>query len=115
MGAELTEQIQMALCRQYGREFVPCPSDSKLGLALQTLGRMPINGLRHRPANGTNGWYIWAGEYSSDKDFFAPLHTWHLPQRLPEAVRFLGLPPGNRFLVAGDYVDVWFDEFLLRV
>ena len=115
MGNELTEQIQMALCRQYGRDFVSCPPDSKLGLALQTLGKMPINGLRHQPTGGTNGWYIWAGDYSPDKNFFAPLHTSHLPQRLPEAVRFLGLPPGSRFLLAGDHVDVWFDASLLNV
>ena len=107
---EANEQNQMALCRRYGREFVPCPSDSKMGLALQTPGKAPINGLRHRPAAGTNGWYISAGDYSSEKDFFKPLHTSHLPQRLPQVVRFLGLPPGSRFLLAGDHVDVWFDE-----
>ena len=110
-----TEQNQMALCRQYGRDFVPCPTDSKLGLALQTLGKTPINGLRHRPAGVTNGWYIWAGEYSSEKDFFEPLHTSHLLQRLPQVVGFLGLPPGSRFLLAGDRVDIWFDESLLNV
>lgn len=115
MSDEATEQIQMALCRQYERDFVPCPPDSKLGLALQTLGKKPINGLRHRPTSNTNGWYIWAGDYSSEKDFFAPLHTWHVPERLPEVVRFLGLQPGSRFLLAGDRVDVWFDEALLNV
>jgi hypothetical protein len=115
MNDEATEQNQMALCRQYGRDFVPCPPDSKLGFALQTLGKVPINGLRHRPAGGTNGWYIWAGDYSSEKDFFEPLHTSHLLQRLPQVVRFLGLPPGSRFLLAGEHVDVWFDESLLNV
>jgi hypothetical protein len=108
------EQVQIALCRQYGQDFVPCQPDSKLGIALQTLGKVPINGLRHRPANDTNGLYIWAGEVSAEKDFFQPLHTSHLTQRLPEAVRFLGLSPGSRFLLSVDYVDVWFDESLLN-
>jgi hypothetical protein len=58
---------------------------------------------------------MWAGEYSSDGDFFEPLHSSHLVQRLPEVVRFLGLPPGSHFLLAGEYVDVWFDESLLKV
>jgi hypothetical protein len=55
------------------------------------------------------------GEFSSERDFFQPLHTSHLTQRLPQAVRFLGLSPGSRFLLSGDYVDVWFDESLLNV
>jgi hypothetical protein len=115
MSDEATEQIQRALCRQYGRDFVPCAPDSKLGLAIRTLGQVPINSLRHPPEGDTNGWYIWAGEYSAEKDFFEPLHASHLSQRLPQPVRFLGLPPGSRFLLAGDHVDVWFDESLLNV
>jgi hypothetical protein len=111
----MNEQDQVALCREHGREFTACPPDSKLGVALQTLGQTPIHGLRHPPVGETTGWYIWAGEYSSDKDFFNALHASHLIQRLPEVVRFLGLPPGSRFLLAGEHVDVWFDESLLKV
>jgi len=111
----MNEQDQVAVCREHGREFNPCPPDSKLGVALHTLGQTPIHGLRHSPVGETNGWYIWAGEYFSDKDFFEPLHASHLIQRLPEVVRFLGLPPGSRFLLAGEHVDVWFDESLLNV
>jgi hypothetical protein len=102
----MNEQDQVAVCREHGREFSPCPADSKLGLAVQTLGQSPIHGLRHPPVGETNGWYIWAGEYSSDKDFFKPLHASHLTQRLPA---------GSRFLLAGEHVDVWFDESLLNV
>lgn len=111
----MNEQGQAAMCREHGREFVPCPPDSKLGVALQTLGQTPIQGLRHPPVGATNGWYILAGEYSSGADFFKPLHASHVIQRLPEVVRFLGLPPGSRFLLAGEHVDVWFDESLLNV
>jgi hypothetical protein len=111
----MNEQDQVAVCREHGREFAPCPLDSKVGVALQTLGQTPIHGLRHPPVGETNGWYIWAGEYSNDKDFFKPLHASHLIQKLPEVVRFLGLPPGSRFLLAGGHADVWFDESLLKV
>jgi hypothetical protein len=111
----MNEQDQVAVCREHGREFTPCPPDSKIGIATQTLGQTPIHGLRHPPVGDTNGWYVWAGGYSSDKDFFKPLHASHVAQRLPEVVRFLGLPPGSRFLLAGEHVDVWFDESLLNV
>jgi hypothetical protein len=107
-------ELQQKTCREYEREFIPCSPNSKLGLAIQTLGLEPINGLRHPPTKDTNGWYIWAGEFSSDADFFSPVHTEHLTERLPDAIRFLGLPPGSRFLLAKDYVDVWFDESLLK-
>ena len=115
MNSAETETIQKAACRQYGRDFVPCPLDSKIGLAIQTLGESPIHGLRHPPMEGISGLYIWAGDYSEDKSFFQPLHASHLAEQLPEAVRFLGLPPGSRFLLAGDHIDIWLDESLLDV
>lgn len=107
---------QQFLCKEKGYNYVPTSLDSKLGFAITTQGRVPINGLRHPPSGDTYGWYIWCGEeLSQDPDFFAPLHSRHLVERCPEVIRFLGLPPGCRFLVAGDYVDIWFDESLLTV
>ena len=105
---------QQRVCGMYGFEFVPASLDSKIGFAICTQGRHPVNGLRHTPEGGTNGWYIWCGEeFSSDSGFFSPLHTMHLADRCAEALQFLGLPPGCRFLLAKDYVDVWFDDTLL--
>lgn len=110
------EEQQKALCRERSVAYVPAAPDSKLGFALKTIGRNPLNGLRHPPQEDTNGWYLWCGEMlSSDSDFFAPLHTRHLAEKCPEALRFLGLPPGYRFLVSGDYIDVWYDPELLKV
>ena len=113
--SETHENVQAELCRFYERPFVPARPDSKLGVAIQTLGQTPLNGLRHPPTSETNGWFIWAGEYSESPDFFAPLHTGHLAEQLPQVVKFLGLPPGSRFLLADEVVDVWFDESLLNV
>lgn len=108
--------VQISLCEEKGYDYIPVDLDSKLGFAIQTQGKIPINGLRHPPDEDTNGWYIWCGgEPSQGSSFFEPLHTRHLLDRCPEAIRFLALPPGCRFLVAGDYVDVWFDESLLNV
>ena len=76
-------------------------------MALETQGRLPINGLRHPPEGDTTGWYLWGGEeFPSDDDSFSPVHTHHLIQLRPEVLKFLGLPPGFRFLIAGDYMDV---------
>jgi hypothetical protein len=75
-----------------------------------------VNGLRHPPATDTSGWYIWFGEeFSTEADFFVPLHVSHVCEECPELIRLLGLPPGYRFLLAGGYVDVWFDPQLLSV
>ena len=86
-----------------------------LGFALGTVGKVPINGLRHQAVDNSNGWYIWMGEFSTASDFFSPLHTSHLFTRLPEVIEYLGLPPGYRFLLAPDYVDVWYDASLLNI
>jgi hypothetical protein len=114
----MTMSDQERVCRDYGATcMAPLPS-MKLGVAqniMDGLGLLPINGLRHPPTPETAGWYIWAGEsLSRDPDFFVPAHVWHLHDLCPEAVRFLGLPPGWRFLIAPGHEDVWFDPELLR-
>jgi hypothetical protein len=110
------EAEQVAICKKWGATYAPAPLDSTIGFATETQDLAPINGLRHRPAHGTNGWFIWGGEQlSSDPKFFQPLHTKHLLVRKPEVVRFLGLPPGYRFLIAENYADVWFDPSLLDI
>ena len=116
MSYEEIESEQQKLCSAHGVELYPCGPDTKVGIALDTLTQTPINGLRHPPEGDTNGWYIWGGEVlSSSPEFFQPLHTEHLCARLPIVLRFLGLPPGYRFLIAGDYIDVWYDGALLDV
>jgi len=108
------EDQQRMLCEQNGLEYVRADMNSILGFAVATEGKLPINGLRHQQEGGTSGWYVWCGEHLSQApDFFSPIHAHHLLHRCKEAVRFLGLPPGSRFLTAGDYVDIWFDESLL--
>jgi hypothetical protein len=107
---------QLALCRRYGAPFFPAPAELKAGVARNVRdGVLPVNGLRLPPEEGTTGWFIWAGGEMSDADeFFQPLHVAHLQQWCPQAVRFLGLPPGWRFLADGDYEDVWEDPSLLE-
>jgi len=106
---------QRRMCARFGAEFLPSPRDSKLGIALTTLSLLPLNGLRHVPEKGTNGWYIWGGPLSARPDFFEPLHLEHVAHRCPQILKFMGLPAGYRFLLARDYMDVWFDVKLLSV
>jgi len=110
------EESQKALCNRYGAAFVSTPPDDQIGFATATAGLKPINGLRHPLTAGTSGWYIWCGEaFSEAADFFAPQCARHFYENAPEAGHLLGLPPGFRFLLSGDYLDVWYDEKLLEV
>ena len=114
---EEIERLQRELCRVHGVDHVPAPVHQKLGIARNIReGIAPINGLRHAPEGDTKRWYLWAGEeLSTEPDFFVPLHVEHLSAWCPEAIRFLGLPPGWRFLLAGDHEDVWYDAALLEI
>jgi hypothetical protein len=107
---------QLEICRKYDAECVPLPLDLKLGVSDNLFsGELPLNGLRHQPKGDTCGWYLWAGETLSDaSDFFKPLHVSHLVDRRTEIIRYLGLPPGWRFLVGENHEDVWFDATLLE-
>jgi hypothetical protein len=89
--------------------------EARIGIALSTLGLGPINGMRVAPAGEECGWYIWCGvAWSDDPNFFSTLCVEHLCRRLPEAVEYLDLPPGYRFLIDGEnFEDVWFDHALL--
>jgi hypothetical protein len=80
--------------------------DSNASLELATQARIPINGLRHPPEGEHNGWFLWSGEeLSTDPTFFSNVHTHHLMELRPKVLKFLGLPSGYRFLLAGDYVE----------
>ena len=75
---------------------------SKIGIAIPTLRKSPINSMRHNPCSSTNGWYVSCGaEFSDDPSFFSPLHVEHVPDYLPEVVEYLDLPLGYRFLING--------------
>lgn len=105
-----------SVCEFLNVETVELEKGSKLGIALSTIGKQPINGLRHKPENGTNGWFIWCGnELCKTESFFSPLHIEHISEYLPEIIEYLNLPPGYRFLIDGnDYEDIWFDNDVLK-
>src|SRR3989338_9488814 len=107
---------QKKVCQKYDLEWFPSPPDMKIGISKDIRkGKMPINGLRHPPEKGTAGWYIWAGDYSDNPDFFEALHIEHLPEHFSLVLPYLGLPPGWRFQIDDKgYADVWEDKSLLN-
>lgn len=109
-------QEQKRVCDRYGSPFCESAAHLKIGVSRGIKeGIWPIHGLRHPLKGDTTGWYIWTGEYSNDPDFFTPLHVEHLNELCPEVLKYLGLAPRWRFLVAPNHVDVWEDTALLDV
>ena len=108
------EAMQRETCARLDVAFHGAPSDQIAGVARAVgSGLQPLHGLRHPVTDATTGWYIWAGEYQSDADFFEPLHVRHLEEACPAVLPYLGLPPGWRFLSADGHEDVWFDASVL--
>ena len=107
----LTDQ-QRGVCREHGAAFVPPVPGTKVGIALQTLGRGPVHGIRLPPTATTCGWYIYAGdEWSDAADFYQPLCVEHLVDYCGFVLPLLGLPPGWRFMAdAEGFRDVWLPD-----
>lgn len=102
------------ICQRFGVECMSPEPGQKVGIALGSLSTAPLHAVRLAPENGTCGWYIYGGEYSTREDFYQPLHVAHLDEHCPSIVPYLGLLPGWRVLLAPDYEDVWFDGDLLK-
>ncbi len=117
MTVEEITKNQKEICEKYKTDWVEAPLEFKIGVSKNLKsGSMPINALRHPQENGTAGWYIWAGEYSEDKEFFDAMHISHLVDQYPELLKYLGLAPGSRFQIDDKgHEDVWFDEKLLTI
>src|SRR5437899_1617370 len=92
-------EAQHAVCERFGVPHFPTRLDLKVGINLKG-DAYPMNGYRERwdPAYDTlTGWWIWNGERDISRrepDFFDGLHASHLPERCPDIVPYLGLPPG---------------------
>jgi hypothetical protein len=106
---------QLDACKRFGSVYLPPSADEHLGIALSSLGKLPLNALRHPPESGTCGWYVWGGEFSDDPEFFQSLHVLHMPAHAAPLVPYLALAPGWRVLLAPGQVDVWYDPALLSV
>ena len=104
------EEAQKEVCERHGVQFSPRPPGTRLGIALQSLKCTPTWGIRYQPSDGTNGWYIWAGDFSEADDFFQSLCVDHIGDYCPIALPFLALPPGWAFHTDGKETRVWYDR-----
>ena len=118
--AEKWQAQQTSVCEHFGVERVVPDPDRNSGVSNNIINgafynseTWPLHGCRYLPTATTTGWYIWAGDATTDDDFYKPVHTAHLETWAADAVPYLGLPPGWRFLLAPGHEDVWFDESLL--
>jgi hypothetical protein len=115
--ARTVEELQRLLCERTEVEFTPPAPGSIVWVALQTMDRLPIRGVRHLPTETASGWYIFAGdEWSDDPNFYQPLGVEGLAQYCQPVLQLLALPPGWWFHTGGprDRAQVRFDPKLLR-
>ena len=103
-------EAQQRVCAKFSAEFCPCDFEERAGVAMATLGREPVHGIRETNDDGSKSWYIWGGEYSSGDDFFQPICAGHLRELLATAMPYLALPSGYRFMIDHQgFEDVWRD------
>ncbi len=108
-------QKQKEICEKAKATWKPVNPKHKIGIS-GNLDAQPVHGLRHPAEKGTTGWFIWTGEYSTNDNFFKPIHAGHLLEERPELIKYLGLPPGYRFLIDNNgHEDIWEDQELLKV
>lgn len=110
---------QKKICKKYSLKEDLVDLDLLIAMGKNFNPQLIINGLRHPKTETLSGWYIWSGEdfNPDDFDFFKPSHVYHLIPETSFIIKYLGIPSGNRFLIAeqGNYVDIWKDDRLLEV
>lgn len=101
---------QKRICEKHGLSVLP-PEDM-VAVAIESLGKSPIYGSRVQlPEGGSVSWFIHCGEYSARDDFYKAVHVHHLREMLPQAVNYLCLPTGSKFIIDTEgYEDVWMVE-----
>ena len=48
---------QREICCRYGSDIVVCDPAMKVGIALETIDRSPLNALRHTVLGDATGWF----------------------------------------------------------
>lgn len=104
-------EIQKRMCAKHRAPFFECSDADRAGIALVSLKIDPIYGARERNEDGTTSWYVWGGPCSSAVDFFQPICAGHIRELLPEALPYLALPPGYKFIIdRNGFEDVWRED-----
>ncbi|MDC4865383.1 hypothetical protein NQ912_17600 [Acinetobacter baumannii] len=68
-------EMQKNVCKKFNSKFVKPLENEMVAIALDSLGKMPITGIRNILEEGENiSWFFYCGEFSEDDDFFKPMH-----------------------------------------
>lgn len=100
---------QKLLCEEVGSAYVEVSGDDVIAVAVNTLNQDPIVGIRKAVDTATKvSWYIYGGEQVSSDADFEIMTVRELQDIAPEALPYLALDQGFRFMIdADDYEDVW--------
>jgi hypothetical protein len=109
---ETMNNLQKAICEKYDSIFCPVSKDEMIAIALETIGRMPVYGVRVvKECAGDVEWFIHCGEFSDNEDFYKPMHAQHISNYLPSVEKYLALDRGFKFIIDDQgYEDVWHEE-----
>jgi hypothetical protein len=107
MDKELIEE-QKLVCEEFGSAYLPVKETDVIAIALHTLNKEPIVGLRKLPDENKVSWFIYGGELGDGEEFFEIISVKELEKEFPDALPYLALDTGYRFMIdADDYEDVW--------
>ena len=99
---------QTLVCEQYGSAYRAVSDQDVVAIAVASLKEETIVGIRHLPDSDGIAWFIYGGELQDGDDFFQTMTVKELEEAFPEALPFLALETGYRFLIDHDeYEDVW--------
>lgn len=117
---EAITQQQKQVTSRLGVDFCSSNMDSMVGIDKGIQKKIfPVHGLRHPPEGVGTGWFIWSSCHEIPQDqphFFSPVHARHIYDEYPYIAKYLGLPPGWRFVIDDKgYEDIWYDEALLKI
>ncbi|WP_122901421.1 hypothetical protein [Acinetobacter sp. B51(2017)] len=99
---------QKLVCEQYGSAYRAVNDQDVIAIAVQSLTEESIVGIRNLPDSDGIAWFIYGGELDDADDFFHTITVKELEEVFPEALPFLALDTGYRFLIDHDeYEDVW--------
>ena len=103
---------QKLLCEEFESSYIKVSGDDVVAVAVNTLNQEPIVGIRKNPEPEENvAWFIYGGEMGEGEDFFETMTVRELQDILPEALPYLALAEGFRFMIdREDYEDVWKEE-----
>lgn len=99
---------QKLVCEQYGSAYRAVNDQDVIAIAVKSLTEESIVGIRNLPDSDGIAWFIYGGELDDADDFFQTMSVKELEEVFPEALPFLALDTGYRFLIDHDeYEDVW--------